>query len=215
MRIALKPLAPVLAALVLGAAGAGWWKTEIAAQVPVVAVAVAVASGAAVPALGREAPAVVAPDSAPAPAPDHGHQLARTVERALVAADPAQRETVFNATLPELLQRDPAEAAAMLARHPDGESRNLLREEVARRWIMLDREGAVHWLHSLDESDRHAAATTAMSALAAHSAVQAIELGEEFGVGGDDGSRDYLLQRWAAEDPEAARHWQHARNQSH
>jgi hypothetical protein len=143
---------------------------------------------------------------------DQPRQVALAIERALVAADPSQRETAFNVLLPELLALDPAEAAALLQRQPEMETRAELREQLARRWVLRDREAAVHWLHALPDEDRHAAAVSAVRALSAHSSGQALELSDEFGVGREDGSRDYLLQMWTAEDPEAAKQWVAARS---
>src|SRR4029453_1763292 len=45
--------------------------------------------------------------SAAAPSKERAAQLALEIERALVAADPQQRETAFTYLLPELLGNDP------------------------------------------------------------------------------------------------------------
>jgi hypothetical protein len=201
MQHALRNRALALTALAGGAVGVAYWSAP--AGMPEEKFP-AIPARASVPEPVTE-PARAAP--APPSEIDQPRQVSLAIERALVAADPSQRETAFNILLPELLALDPAEAEALLQRHPERESRAELREQLARHWIVRDREAAVRWLHGLPDEDRHAAAVSAVRALSAHSSVQALELSDEFGVGRDDGSRDYLLQMWAAEDPEAAKQW--------
>lgn len=135
-------------------------------------------------------------------------RLALEIESSLVARDPQQRETAFNFLLPELLQLEPARVVAMVARQEPGETRDALRDEVARQWITRDRDAAIKWMHSLaDESERHDSATVAVSSLAASAPGEAIHVAEEFGVGRDDGYQEHLVQIWAEEDIDAATRW--------
>lgn len=137
------------------------------------------------------APPFVSPDSrtrAPAPLENGGEtreqhrQYALAIERALVASDPQQRETALTMLLPELLAADPAAAVQIMNRQVPGETRDALRDEMARRWVMQDRESALTWMETLAEADRRAAATVAMRALAAQSPEQAINAADRLGV---------------------------------
>jgi len=138
----------------------------------------------------------------------HNAQLQLEIERALVARDPQQRETAFNFLLPELLRADPHRVVDLVARQEPGETRDALRNEVARQWITLDRTAAVGWLQSLDdEAGRLASARVAVGALAADSPGQAIEVADVFNVGRDDGSLEHIVQIWAEEDLDGATRW--------
>ena len=98
----------------------------------------------------------------------------------------------------------------MMARQAPGETRDTLRTEVTRQWISRDATAATAWMKTLDDDERHASAVTAVAAVAAVAALDlshAIELADEFGVGRDDGSLEYLAQRWATEDLRAATKW--------
>lgn len=127
--------------------------------------------------------------------------------RALVARDEAQRATAFESLLPELLRGAPAMAVEIFARQEPGDTRDTLRDELARQWIVLDREAASAWIDALAADERAAASTIAMRALASRSAPDALEFARRFEVGGDDGSLEHLVQIWALEDPEAALNW--------
>jgi hypothetical protein len=140
-------------------------------------------------------------DGAAEPA-DKTAQHAFEIERALAADDPQQRETAFNALLPELLAVDPDAVVAMVSRQPAGDARAALLEAVTRRWISLDREAAIQWLDTLEEPERHAAALVAIRTLAAASPAQAIEVADHFGVGHDDGSSAPVEPAGAAPEPE-------------
>lgn len=168
----------------------------------------------------RESPATAntsLPPDSPTPASTTTHeprdsverhrQIALEIERALVSADPRQRETAFNELLPELIREEPERASAMVAKQEPGETRDLLRDEVTRQWIRSDPEAAVAWLGSLPEDERKAGATTAVRTLAASSPAQAIEVADRFGLGRDDGSLEHLVQIWATENPDEAARW--------
>ena len=94
----------------------------------------------------------------------------------------------------------------MVVRQPAGESRDALREELARQCITLDSEAAVTWLQSLGD-DRAAGARVAVRALAAISPAQAIDVADRLNVGRDDGSVEHILQIWAMESPREAQRW--------
>ena len=92
----------------------------------------------------------VVPDAAEAPgaALDRHEQLASAIDRALAARDPAQRETAFVHLLPELLQDRPSMLRELFARQAPGESRDALRDELARQWIVLDDLAASAWIEA-------------------------------------------------------------------
>lgn len=188
-----------IAAVILGTVGAWNFLEGPAATAPV-----------------RPAPAATRETPTSAPASTEGgaetreqhRQYALAIERALVASDPQQRETAFAMLLPELLAADPAAAVEMLGRQPPGEPRATLRDEMARHWVMRDRENALSWIDTLaDEVDRRAAATVAVRVLAARSPEQAIDAADRFDIGRDDGSLEHIAQIWAESDPAAARRW--------
>jgi hypothetical protein len=139
--------------------------------------------------------------------PERNQQLAMAIERALVSRDSQQRETAFNFVLPELLREEPDRVIAMVARQEPGETRDALRDEVARQWITQDRDAAVEWMNSLEQADRTASATIAMRTLAAIDPAQAIAVADQFGVGRDDGSLEHIVQIWAMEKPDEATRW--------
>lgn len=162
------------------------------------------------------APPFVSPDSrtsTPAAVENGGEtreqhrQYALAIELAL-ASDPQQRENAFAMLLPELLSADPAAAVQIMNRQPPGETRDAMRDEMARRWVMQDRESALTWVDTLaNDTDRRAAATVAMRTMAAQSPEQAIIAADRFGVGRDDGSLEYIVQIWAETDLDSARRW--------
>jgi hypothetical protein len=136
------------------------------------------------------------------------NQLALEIERALVAADPQQRETAFTYLLPELLHDDPGHVVQMVALQEPGETRDALRNEVTRQWITLDRAAALAWLQSLDnDTERRESATIAVRTLATRSPPEAIAVADQFGIGRDDGTVAHIFQIWEAEDPAAAKRW--------
>ena len=139
---------------------------------------------------------------------EHYAMLALEVERALVARDPQQRETAFTFLLPELLQRDARRVVDLVARQEPGEARDTLRTEVARQWIARDRDAAIEWMKSFESPDeRQASASVAVHSLAAVAPEQAIYVADQFGIGRDDGSLEYLVQIWAEDDLDAATRW--------
>lgn len=137
----------------------------------------------------------------------HNQQLVVAVERALVARDAQQRETAFTFLLPELIQVAPGMVTDMVARQEPGEARDTLRDEVARQWIVKDRDAAVAWIKTLGEAERKASANIAVGAIAAASPAEAIAAADELDVGRHDGSLERLVQRWATEDLAAALEW--------
>jgi hypothetical protein len=109
--------------------------------------------------------------------------------------------------LPELLAADPAAAVQLMNRQPPGNTRDTLRDEMARQWVLQDRESALSWVETLSYEERRAAATTAVRALAAQSPELAFMAADRLGVGRDDGSLEYIAQIWAETDPDAAGRW--------
>jgi len=138
----------------------------------------------------------------------HYAVLAMAIERALVARNPEQRETAFTFLLPELLQVEPARVVEMVKKREPGEARDALRNEVARQWIMRDRDAAVAWIKSLkDNTERHDAAEIAVSTLAPVAPDQSIEVADQLGMGRDNDYLENLVQTWAEADLEAATRW--------
>lgn len=140
-------------------------------------------------------------------AQDRNRQLALAIERALVSRDSQHRETAFNVVLPELLREEPNRVIDMVSRQQPGESRDALRDEVARQWITKDRDAAIEWMNSLEPADRTASATIATRTLAAIEPALAIAVADQFGVGLDDGSLEHMVQIWATEQPDEAMRW--------
>ncbi|WP_116812190.1 hypothetical protein [Steroidobacter cummioxidans] len=140
-------------------------------------------------------------------AQERNRQLNLAIERALVSRDLQHRETAFNFVLPELLREEPNRVIAMVARQEPGETRDALRDEVARQWITMDRDAAIEWMSSLEPADRRTSATIATRTLAATNPAQAIAVADQFGVGRDDGSLEHMVQIWATEKPDEAMRW--------
>jgi hypothetical protein len=142
-----------------------------------------------------------------ADAATHNDRLALEIERALVARDPRERETVFTFLLPELIQVEPQRLVDMVAKQEPGEARDTLRTELARQWISRDRDAAVAWMKSLDENERRSAAYAAARAIAAAAPEQALYVAGEFDIGRDDGYLEHLIQIWATENFHGAERW--------
>jgi len=199
-------IALLLATLIaLFAFGGAWWLgTREAARKPSPAVTRPLLSVVTAPS-PESAPS--GPESSSSTA-ERSERLALEIESALVARDPQQRETAFNFLLPELLQLEPARVIAMVARQEPGETRDALRDQVARQWIARDRDATVRWLHTLPgETERREAASAAVASLAASAPGEAIHVADEFGIGRDDGYQEHLLQIWAEADIDAATRW--------
>jgi hypothetical protein len=194
----------------------------------VLAAVLAVGTGAAVFVDDRTVPAPQpASSAAPAPAPDYSpaweaapaaaptggseernRGLALAIEGALGSRDASRLDTAFATLLPQLIAADAGNVAAILARQQPGETRDLLRDEIARHWVRHDRDSAIAWMKSLDDqTDRKAAATTALRSIAASDPAQAVIVADELGVGRDDGSLEHIVQIWAASDRQAALRW--------
>jgi hypothetical protein len=138
---------------------------------------------------------------------EHNAQLSLEIERALVARNPQQRETAFTFLLPELLQLEPERAVTMVAAQEPGETRDTLRNEVARQWITRDRDAAIKWMKSLPPAEQRESAQVAVRTLAAIAPDQAIYVADEFGVGRDDGSLEHMVQIWAEGNLPQAERW--------
>lgn len=146
--------------------------------------------------------------AAPAGSSERNRGLALAIESAMLSRDAGRRETALAELLPALIAADAGSVAAIVARQPPGEGRDLLRDEVARVWVRRDRDSAIAWIKSLeDSSERRGAAITAMHGIAASDPAQAIIVADELGVGRDDGSLEHIVQIWAASDPDGARRW--------
>ena len=152
----------------------------------------------------RPAPLV---NEAPRISREREQQLVLELERALVSNNPQQREKAIYFTLPELLDADPVRVTELVARQ-EGETRDVLRDEVVRLWIRKDREAAMIWMGSFEnEWERKASATIAMRTLAAIEPAQAIALAGQFDIGRDDGSLEHIVQIWATENFEECAKW--------
>jgi hypothetical protein len=138
---------------------------------------------------------------------ERNEQLALEIERALVSSHAQQRGSAFYVSLPELLAREPARVVELVARQ-EGETRDALRDEVVRLWIRKDRDAALVWMGSFqNEWERAASATIAMRTLAAIEPAQAVAVADQFGIGRDDGSLEYIVQIWATENFDECTKW--------
>jgi hypothetical protein len=144
----------------------------------------------------------------PAGSAERNRGLALEIEVALISRDASRLEAAFATALPQLIAADAGNVAAIFARQQPGETRVLLRDEIARQWVRYDRDSAIAWMKSLDDlTERKAAATTAMYSIAASDPAQAVIVSDELDVGRDDGSIEHIVQMWAASDPTAAQRW--------
>ena len=164
-----------------------------------------------IPVVRTPATSLVAPEPVPHARTAHADsrnssQRLLEIERALVSKDPFVRDAAFNVALPELLDSQPAWVIELVARQ-QGETRDVLRDEVVRLWIRKDQDAALLWMGTLESEERRAAATIAMRTLAAIEPAQAIAVADQFELGRDDGSLEHIAQIWATENPEAARKW--------
>jgi hypothetical protein len=138
---------------------------------------------------------------------EHDARVEASIERALHARDPMARETAFTFLLPELLQVAPGRAVDLFARQKPGEARDVLRMEIARQWIIRDRDAAMRWIGSLDDPERRAAAADAVRELAPVAPEQAIHVADAFGIGRDDGAIDRLVRDWAKDNAREVERW--------
>lgn len=150
------------------------------------------------------------PDEAQIEAREREHYAdhERRIESALKSRDPDEREAVFTFLLPELLQQEPERVVAMVARQIGGETRDTLRDEVARQWVDRDRDATIAWMKSLDDQrERRHAAKVAVEYLAPISPEQAIYVAQQFAMGQDDGFLEHLVQDWAESSLPDAERW--------
>lgn len=138
---------------------------------------------------------------------EHPARLEQNIEAAANSGDAQWREAAFTFLMPELLQVEPQRMLNLVARQKPGAVRDLLRTEVAHYWIGSDAPAALAWIRSLEDTERKASALTAMAAIAPVNPVQAVGLALEFDVGLRDGALENVVQRWATDEPEAARQW--------
>jgi hypothetical protein len=135
----------------------------------------------------------------------HIQGVALEIERALLARDPRRREAAFTFLLPELIQVEPQLVVDMIDALEPGEARDTLRTELARQWIARDRDAAIGWMKSLDESERNASASSAVRAIAAAAPEQAIYVADVFDV--DDGFVEQVARSWARDNPHEVNRW--------
>jgi hypothetical protein len=138
---------------------------------------------------------------------EHPARLEEAIQDAVNSRDSQWREAAFVFLLPELLQVEPQRLVDLVARQKPGPGRDLLRTELAQHWIGSDARAAVAWMKSLDDAERKASALTALTTIAPVNPLQAIGIALEFDVGLRDGEIERLVQRWAADDPVAAKRW--------
>ncbi len=115
-------------------------------------------------------------------AEEHTARLQQEIEQALANKDKDRIEAVFVFLLPELLQVEPDRVVAMVAAQKPGESRDRLRDAVARQWVVMDLRAATDWMKSLEDADRRAAAKTALTTLRPIDPSQATLLAQELSV---------------------------------
>lgn len=126
--------------------------------------------------------------------------------RALHSGDAQAREAAFTFLLPALVQETPARVAE-LVQTSRGEPRDTLRTELARQWIVTDRDAAMRWMASLERAEQRDAAYTAVRELSVMAPDQAIYVADAFGVGRDDGYLAHLVRIWIDENANQVERW--------
>jgi hypothetical protein len=121
-------------------------------------------------------------------------RLEAAIERALLAGDALQRETVFVYLVPELLQVAPRRLVDLHARLA-GDARGLLGSEIARQWASSDARAAVGWMKGLEERERRALAMLVVEDLAPWTPGVARSLADELGIAGEAQIRKLLSVR--------------------
>ncbi len=119
-------------------------------------------------------------------AEEHTARLQQEIEQALAKKDKDRIEAVFVFLLPELLQVEPARVVDMVAAQKPGESRDRLRDAVARQWVVMDVRSAMDWMKTLEDTDRRAAAKMALTNLRPIDPSQATLLAQELSVDTDE-----------------------------
>jgi len=142
-----------------------------------------------------------------AEAETHNRDVALQIERSLASRDSRGREAAFTYLVPELLQIEPQLLLEMLGRQKPGEARDVLRTEIARQWISMDRDATIAWMKSLDVAESQAAAYAAVKAIATVAPEQALYVADQFDLGRNDGYLEKLVQGWAVDEPEQAARW--------
>jgi hypothetical protein len=137
----------------------------------------------------------------------HNRSIALEIERSLSSQDRHRREAAFTFLVPELLQLEPSLLLGIFAAQKPGESRDILRTELARQWISKDRDATIVWMKSLEDSERRAAAYAAVKVLATVAPDQALYVADQFDLGRDDGYLERLVQDWAIDEPRQAARW--------
>jgi hypothetical protein len=141
-------------------------------------------------------------------AEDRTERLMQDIERSLRSFDEQERESVFTDMLPELIARDAPAAGRLVEQLDRGPVRDRLREHVAQKWAAQDRDGAVGWVASLERDDeRRLAAADITTQLSRSDPAAAIEVADQFDIGRNDGSVEYIAQMWAETNFDAALAW--------
>lgn len=125
-------------------------------------------------------------------AAEYPQMLETELAGALGSDDIVRRETVFTHILPVLLQVEPKRVTDLYARLEPGKQRETLRTEIAQLWASSDPAAAVGWMRTLEEGDRRAAATVAVTTLASWEPRAALQIAEEFDLEKEEALRKLL-----------------------
>ena len=112
----------------------------------------------------------------------HNARLADELEDALLSKDSRRREAAFVFILPELVQVDAQRVVEMVARQPQGEPRDTLRNELTRAWVARDPASATKWMKTLSQEERRASGAVAVAFMLPQSSTRAAELADELGM---------------------------------
>lgn len=132
---------------------------------------------------------------------EHNALMAQEIENALSTKDAVRRETVLTYLLPELLQVEPQRLIDLHATLKPGSARDLLRTEMAEQWASSNPVAAARWMNALEDDERLAAATTAVTRLAPVQPQAALSIAADLDLGKDPGIRKVLAPLRARDKP--------------
>jgi len=160
-----------------------------------------------------EAPVTLAPTSrnsapaAAAPSPQSSASLSEAIAQLLRRGDAISHDRALSLFLPQLLVRDPLEAARLIETWPPGPERDELLGALARLWSASDLRSAMAWLSTLADPDRTVAATAAVAQLRQADPAGALAVAEAFQIGIANGQLEHIAQLWTEDQPAEAIAW--------
>ncbi len=139
---------------------------------------------------------------------DVGVALAE-LERQLQAASDEDLDLIVAANLPEIVQRDPRDAARFIELQPASKQREALVRHFSRLWGESDAEGAFAWAQSLPDARESDLANSAvcLSLSRANPAAAVKRCGEYGADPAGDADFQGIFQAWVQSDSAAAGEW--------